>query len=184
LPEWRVGQFSFSDFWDIALENLRAWVERKSTGNHCDYATAPKGSVRLSIEVNASRDAVFETLIDPAKLNRYMAENAVIEPRIGGRYQLGWKDGGPVKILELVPSQKLAYSWEYKKESDTIVTWTLEGSGNKTRLVLVHSGFAPNRECSDYNTGWMAFLNRIKSLAENENWVRPEYVSTDYVGAT
>lgn len=50
------------------------------------------------------------------------------------------------KVLELVPFQKLTYSWKGGAGDgifslDTIVEWTLEKQANGTKLLLRHSGF-------------------------------------------
>ena len=50
------------------------------------------------------------------------------------------------KVLELVPFQKLIYSWKGGTGDgvftlDTIVEWTLEKQGNGTKLYLRQSGF-------------------------------------------
>jgi uncharacterized protein YndB with AHSA1/START domain len=50
------------------------------------------------------------------------------------------------KVLEIVPSRKLVYSWKAGSGNgvislDTVVEWTLEKHGNGTKLLLKHSGF-------------------------------------------
>ncbi len=50
------------------------------------------------------------------------------------------------KILEMVPFQKLIYSWKGGSGNgvftlDTIVEWTLEKYGNSTKLLLKQTGF-------------------------------------------
>ena len=48
----------------------------------------------------------------------------------------------------------------------TVMTWTLEGSGGKTRLTLVHSGFAPDAPTSGLQSGWLNFASWLKSMLE------------------
>ena len=50
------------------------------------------------------------------------------------------------KVLEIVPFQKLTYSWKGGSGNgvftlDTVVEWTLEKYGNGTKLFLKQSGF-------------------------------------------
>lgn len=50
------------------------------------------------------------------------------------------------KVLEIVPFNKLSYSWKGGSGNgvfslDTIVEWTLEAYGEGTKLSLKHSGF-------------------------------------------
>jgi uncharacterized protein YndB with AHSA1/START domain len=181
LPPRPSGQASLADFWDLSLLNLQGWLERQAVGPRCDYASGQRGDVRLSVEIDASREAVFQALIKPEELERYIAQKAIVEPRAGGRYSFGWQNDGPIKILELVPNEKLSYSWWYERPEDTIVTWALEGSGGRTRLVLVHSGFGADRLSEDFRTGWLAFLVRIKALVESgPAWQTPTATANDY----
>jgi len=50
------------------------------------------------------------------------------------------------RLLEIVPFQKLTYSWKGGSGNgvftlDTVVAWTLEKHGKGTKLILKHSGF-------------------------------------------
>lgn len=159
------GEGSLADFWTLSLENLRGWVEQGGVGPRCDFGRVQFGEVRLGVDVAASAEAVYATLVEPALLERYIASHATVEPWVGGRYDYGW-GMGPIKILDITPTQRLSYSWQYDAEPDTVVTWSLEESGGRTRLTLVHSGFGDSRRCEDYQLGWGAFLAQIKYLVE------------------
>ena len=175
--------YVLSDFWSFALENLRGWVESRTVGIRCDFSAIQQGHMRLSVDIAADREAIFQTLIRPEQLQRYIAVEATVEPQVGGQYSYGWGAGGPVNILELVPDEKLALTWTYPQEPKTVLTWTLADSGGKTNLTLVHSGFASDRSMADYQVGWSNFLNRIKFLVEaGERWQRPQFLSSDWSG--
>lgn len=50
------------------------------------------------------------------------------------------------KVLEIIPCQKLVYSWKGGSGNgffslDTVVEWTIEKLGNGSKLILKHSGF-------------------------------------------
>lgn len=163
-----IGDYTFEDFWFLSLENLRRHLDGKRPVR-CDFSTLPMtGDVHHTVEIDAPRSVVFEALIEPEQLNRWIASNAVIEPRVGGAFEIGWGAGvGPLKILELMPNEKLAYSWAGEPEQPaTVVTWTLEGSEGKTRLTLVHSGFAPDTPTGGIQAGWLNFSSWVKSVAE------------------
>jgi uncharacterized protein YndB with AHSA1/START domain len=180
LPARQHGQYAVADFWSLSLENLRAWVERSQVGLHCDFSAIQVGEIQLEVDIDAPAERLFQILTNPEELKKYMGENPEVEPEVGGRYSFGW-DSGPQKILDIQTDKKLSYSWEYPHEPDTVVTWRLEGSGGKTRLTLVHSGFAPDRNMEDYQIGWLHFLNRIKFLAEvGEAWQRAQILAEDY----
>jgi uncharacterized protein YndB with AHSA1/START domain len=162
-----LGDYTFEDFWFLSLENLRRHLDSKLPVR-CDFSTLPAtGDVRHSVDIDAPRETVFEALIKPEQLNRWIASNATIEPQVGGDFDLGWGVGVPFKILELVPDEKLSYSWLGEGDNPpTIVTWTLEDSGGKTRLTLVHSGFAPDAPTGGIQAGWLNFSSWVKSVAE------------------
>jgi uncharacterized protein YndB with AHSA1/START domain len=181
VPAAQTSDYTFSDFWSLSLENLRGWLEGQTIGARCDFSTIQRGrQVRLDVDIEAGREAVFEALIRPEALQRYIATQATVDPQVGGSYSYGWAEGGPVKILDLVPEQRLSFSWTYPNEPETIVTWSLEGSGSKTHLTLVHSGFAPNRNNGDYQVGWLKYVHRLKFLVEvGASWRKPETASSD-----
>jgi len=64
-------------------------------------------------------------------------------------------------------------AWEIE-DSPTVVTWTVEGAGNKTRLTLAHSGFAPDRRNDGEWGGWVNYLSLVKSIVEyGRGWLPP-----------
>ena len=180
LPARQHGQFAIADFWSLSLENLRAWVERNEIGLQCDFSLIQLGEIQLEVDLDTTPDRLFQILTNPEDLKKYMGENPVVEAEVGGQYGFGW-ESGPTKILDIQTNKKLSYSWEFPGEPDTVVIWRLEGSAGKTRLTLVHSGFAPDRNMEDYQIGWLHFLNRIKFLAEvGDRWQKVQIFIGDY----
>ncbi len=175
IPSRPDTHYSLTDFWYGALENLRGWVERQATGLFADYSRIPKSKVELAAEIDAAPEQVFDALMNPSKVDRVFMGKSEIEPREGGKYTYGWPEDGPLKILELKPNEKLTLEWHYKDEERTVLTWELKGSGGRTHLTLVHSGFAADRDMGDYNAGWISFLGMIKGMIETgDAWKAPE----------
>ncbi len=138
------------------------------------------GEIQLDVDINAPTERLFENLTNPEDLKRHVGEDPKVEPEVGGVYPFGWEDG-PQRILDIKKDSKLSYSWEYPNEPDIVVTWKLEGFEGKTRLTLVYSGFAPDRNMEDFQIGWMHFLNRIKFMAEfGERWQKARIVAGDF----
>ena len=141
--------------------------------------TDPQPEVRASILINAPREQVFRALMEPAKLDKWIASAASVEPRVGGRYSYGWKypvdgrdvTGGPTRILEMIPNEKLVTDWpDWRGDASvpkTTVTWLLESAGDGTRVTVIHSGFARTTDISDYPFGWSGFLGQLKALGES-----------------
>ena len=163
---------SVRDWWHLALDNLASLAEGRGLAPRPDLTRAPGPSVGGTIEIDADPAAVWRSLVEPAELDRWIADHATVEPRVGGAYDFGW-DHGPMRILALEPQRRLSYSWRRPGDPDTVVTWELEGSGGGTRLTLVHSGFTSPRSAGGYDVGWAAFLASFKRMQELEGRWRP-----------
>jgi uncharacterized protein YndB with AHSA1/START domain len=161
-----IDSYTQEDFWFLSLENLRRHLDGKRPVR-CDFSKPMIGDIQHTIEIDTPREAVFEALIKPEQLQRWIATSGVIvEPHVGGQYNLGWgQDAGALKILDLTPNEILRLSWP-EGSGETVVTWTLEGSGGKTRLTLGHSGFVPDQPTGGLNAGWLNFMSWVKSLTE------------------
>jgi uncharacterized protein YndB with AHSA1/START domain len=86
------------------------------------------------------------------------------------------------KVLEIIPAQKLVYSWKGGPGNgqftlDTIVEWTLEKHGNGTKLLLKQSGFNENNLSifASMTTGWNSnIVKMINHLnAKNNGHTNP-----------
>jgi len=111
-------------------------------------------------------------------MSRLIASDAEVEPRIGGRYSYGWTyeyggrsvAGGPTRILDLVPNERLVTDWpDWRGDPTrptTRVAWLLEPLGRKTRVTVVHGDFARTADISDYPFGWPGFLSQLKAHLE------------------
>ncbi len=164
-PSHDIAFSTDEDFWFLSLENLRRHLDGKAVVR-CDFTRSMVGDIHHTVEIDASPETVFDVLIKPEQLNRWIASNAIVEPRQGGIYDLGWgQNTSALKILDIVPGERLRLSWP-EGDGSTVVTWTLEGSGGKTRLTIAHSGFAPDQQTGGLQTGWLNFMSWVKSISE------------------
>jgi uncharacterized protein YndB with AHSA1/START domain len=177
LPSARRPKELVDDLWRLMLGNLDAHLRGGAGFAPVDF-TDPRPEIRVSLLTDASRERVFQALTDPAVLNQWAAATAVVEPRIGGRYTLGWTDRvdgrevpGPTQILEFVPNEKLVINWQDWRgdptEPQTTVTWLLESAGARTRVILIHGGFARAADFSDYPFGWTHCLQKLQTVVES-----------------
>jgi uncharacterized protein YndB with AHSA1/START domain len=88
--------------------------------------------------------------------------------RVGGAYRIHMvSDKGDHiaigKYLEVVPNQRLRFSWQWENYPmpDSIVTIELEDLGTTTRLTLTHEGIPDRPETPDHKSGWTAALDRF-----------------------
>lgn len=79
------------------------------------------------------------------------------------------------KITEVIPNQKLSYSWKYAGyEGISMVTFELFAQGNQTRLKLTHAGLEtfpeknPSFAKENFAAGWTSILgNSLNNYLEN-----------------
>jgi uncharacterized protein YndB with AHSA1/START domain len=172
-PERESNEVSLADFWLLSLENLRRHIEEGKSPARCDYSSTPRGSVEIRVDIDARPSEVFRALTRTEAIDRWMMASSEVEPLPGGRYRFGWEDEGPVRILDIVPDEKLSFNWQHGSDPETVVTWTLEDSGGATRLLLVHSGFG-ERDTEDFRTGWLKHILWMRGLVEKgAGWAPP-----------
>lgn len=127
-------------------------------------------------EYDHAPEVVWEYLTNPEKLAAWLMPND-FKPVVGHTFQFGTKPKFPLgfdgriycEVLEIIPYQKLVYSWKgglgkSKPSLDSIVEWTLEPKGRGTILHLKHSGFSGVKNYLPYiimNKGWLKIGNRL-----------------------
>lgn len=133
--------------------------------------------IRKTIEIDATPEIVFSALTDPAEITQWFPDQAILEPKVGGKMKFTFfargakpldRDFFPEgEILEFVPNEKLSYTWipsDIPGFPRTVVVWNLEKIGeNKTRVTLTHSGFTgkPHELLKEHSYGWDYFANRL-----------------------
>jgi uncharacterized protein YndB with AHSA1/START domain len=137
-------------------------------------------SIRKSIVVGAPAEAVWQGLGSQEGLRAWLAEDMVIEPRLGGRvvfHAYGVELSGEVTAFE--PPRLLAFGWNQTPPGwpvPTTLTVSVADEGEGTRVHLVHDGFAGlpanirDEVFAGYVHGWEddSDLIRLKELAEGQ----------------
>jgi uncharacterized protein YndB with AHSA1/START domain len=132
--------------------------------------------IRKSILIEASPEVVFTAITDPNELTKWFPDQAIFEPRVGGKMKVSFykhNSEGQAKehfiqgtIIEFIPNKKISYTWEHPDIPDspkTVVTWELEKiDNNKTKVVLLHTGFKPDEMFKEHDEGWTYFLSRLE----------------------
>jgi uncharacterized protein YndB with AHSA1/START domain len=141
-----------------------------------------KGS---NIVIDAPTEAVFKAITDPNELTNWFPDQAILEPKVGGKMKFsfyknskrGHQECGRDRdkfaegtISEFILNKKISYTWENSYEPDfprTVVTWELEKiENNKTSLTLLHTGFKAGEKVKQYDEGWSHFLNELAKYCE------------------
>ena len=89
------------------------------------------------------------------------SESMKLDFKVGGKYRIDFKQHELTNLgefLEIIPDKKIVFSWcssfELPLTPDTKVTIELFPDGNKTRLLLVHTGFKTEDARSSHEGGW------------------------------
>ena len=74
-------------------------------------------SVERCLSIAASREDVYQALLDPASLSRWMYATVRIKPQKGGAYRIDWQDtalpaSAQGEILEMEEGRRLVLSLE------------------------------------------------------------------------
>jgi len=94
-----------------------------------------------------------------------------IDPRTGGRYRLVMRapngDEHDVSGVyrEIVPSEKLVFTWAWKTtpERESMVTVLLKPDGEGTLLTLIHEQFFDDDARDRHQHGWTGALDKLEA---------------------
>lgn len=136
-------------------------------------------TIRHQFTFQQPPEVVWEYLTKPELLAQWLMESD-FKPIVGHKFQFGTKpklklgfDGRVYcEVLEMVPHQKLVYSWRggMSKEDpalDSIVVWTLAPTDSGTILTLEQKGFKGLKNFLSYlimNKGWVKIGKRLFKL--------------------
>jgi len=153
-------------FWYVTLANLVAYSEARQTMPPFDFSVPAQGDALVRTVIDVPVEEAYASLLDSALMSRWNSGPVTIEPRVGGRYDLGWDDYGPDQITELDQDKALAYTWRNRGGGSSHVRWALRSSRGATYLTLVHSGFADDALAEESRLLWPPHLVELKRLLE------------------
>jgi uncharacterized protein YndB with AHSA1/START domain len=119
-----------------------------------------------SVHIEAAPERVYEYLVDPALMVRWMGEFATLEPRPDGRFEVDVQ-GAIVRgrYVALEPPHRVVISWGYAGSEalppgTSTVEVTLTRDGDGTRVELTHRDL-PAGEVPNHVRGWDHYLSRL-----------------------
>lgn len=123
--------------------------------------------VEVEIEIEAPADAVFDFLVEPEKLLRWMGQEGTIDARPGGDFRLVIQ-GDAVAVgqyVEIDRPKHLVFTWgwlgsETVPPGSSTVEINLSETDDHTVVTLVHSGL-PVEERAKHLEGWLHFGGRL-----------------------
>lgn len=140
-----------------------------------DTATEASGVITLRRSITAPQVVVFEFLVDPEKLLRWMGTEADIRPRPGERFWLNvnGNDKAEGEYLVVEPPNRVSFTWGWVGSDDvppgsSTVTFDLEADGPNTIVTLTHAGL-PGGQDDQHLEGWSYFLPRLAATVAYSN---------------
>ena len=123
-------------------------------------------AIAASVHIEAPPERVFEFFVRPEAIARWMGEDAVLDPRAGGRFAIDVK-GAPVRgeYVEVDPPHRLVLTWGYAG-SDRLppgastVEVRLSPADGGTLVELEHRDL-PATEVAGHRSGWNHYLARL-----------------------
>lgn len=132
-------------------------------------------SATISRVINATREELFEAFTNPEVMSQwfYPDEDMSVEVnntlQVGGGYTLKMhgKDGVTYthvgEYKEIVPPEKLVFTWNSDFVQNTLVTIVFNDSGEGTEIVLTHDLLPSEEQVECHIGGWTGCLNRLQS---------------------
>ena len=121
---------------------------------------------------NLSSAELFRWFVEPELLQRWWAEQATVDPVVGGDYTMHWQAIDKTMtgtITELVPGERLAFTWDWADESEARAREVVVQFGDGTAS-LTHGPYDDTDEDrqsrQDHLDGWSFFFTLlVKELA-------------------
>ncbi|HET7465449.1 MAG TPA: SRPBCC domain-containing protein [Candidatus Dormibacteraeota bacterium] len=123
-----------------------------------------------SIDIEAPIDVVFEHLVKPDRMTRWMGSRATLHPVPGGEFSVdinGYLVRG--EYVEVEPPHRVVVSWGMEGVEDlppgsSRVEFTLTPTRNGTTVSLRHTAL-PESHSRGHATGWSNYLGRLAVAA-------------------
>ena len=121
----------------------------------------------MTQRIAAAPDTVFEFLIDPEKMVRWMGVEAKLDPNPGGEFwvNVNGTNTAAGNYLEVDRPNKIVFTWGWEDTTDvppgsSTVTITLTPDDEHTVVELRHAGL-PGGPDDQHAIGWRHFLPRL-----------------------
>jgi uncharacterized protein YndB with AHSA1/START domain len=129
--------------------------------------------VEREIFIAAKPLTVWQLLVDPRQMIRWMGLSAVLDPRPGGTYRVEVIPGriASGQVVEVVAPRRLVHTWGWEDEETTVpagsttVTFELVPHDDGTLLRLTHSDLPHAAAAASHARGWQHYLERLTMLA-------------------
>lgn len=144
--------------------------------------------IHQKVVLNMTVKKVFEMFTEPEKLKKWLVKDAVIEPFVGGKYELYWdleneNQNSTIgcKITAIEFNKLLAFEWkgpvqfaEFMNNRDplTHVTISFFNEGDNTEVHLIHSGWGSDKKweqaCKWFDSVWKNAFTQLEAVISSD----------------
>ena|SRR5919197_1684286 len=142
--------------------------------------TTTETSVEREIGIDASPETVWEFLVDPEKMIRWMGSSATLDARPGGEYRVDVIAGHVAsgEFVEVERPRRLVHTFGWEPEGgeenpvppgSSRIEIELEPSGDGTILKFRHVGLPGAEAAGAHAHGWDHYLARLAVAARGDD---------------
>ena len=135
-------------------------------------AAAETRTVVIEREFAHPPEKLWRALTQPHLIADWLMKND-FQPVPGHRFHLTGDWGGVLdcEVLEVEPHRTLSYTWDFNHDDPayalkSVVTFTLEPTGQGTHLRMEQAGFRPDQKQAfgGAHAGWKEFFGKLDDL--------------------
>lgn len=134
-------------------------------------------SIYVEREMAHPPEKIWRALTKSRLIKEWLMDND-FEPALGHKFNFrakpmyGWNGVTDCEVLEIVPYERLRYSWDASGDQaedglKTIVTWTLQATRKGTLVSMEQSGFRPQDQGGyvAMGGGWPRIVAKLEEIA-------------------
>src|SRR3989475_7513807 len=150
---------------------------RKRNNNLMATKTNVAEAVVIERAFNAPVGRAWKALTDVEEMRQWNFDLKEFKPEVGFEFEFVVEHEGNTyhqlcKVTEVIPEQKIAYTWRYKGEpGNSLVTFELLPDGDKTKLRVTYEGLetfpkTPAYARKNFEAGWKGIASELEKCLQ------------------